>query len=249
MGRRVDRPHVLLAGLVLLTVSCSANRGVVPGASTGISPTSYSALPASALGTQRLLRAQVRGPEGEASLRIVLRLAAADRYEIDTTDIAGRPVWSLRVDGSRGLLLDSRNHRYCLLADSVSLPGGLGLSLPLNGVPRLLLGRLPVEAPPGASEVRQGEDRRWTWTGLDGQLQQWMLWESGQPSVWYLRGNGGRGSSGEKGESVLSIRSRATQLRWREDLVEPFDDARFPLHALVPPHDFEEGACNADDVS
>ena len=246
MGRRLDRAHVLLAGLVLLTVSCSANRGAAPGTSTGVSidvqSVNFSELPASALGTQRLLRAQVRGPEGEASLRIVLRLVAADRYEIDTADIAGRPVWSLTVDGARGLLLDSRNQRYCTLSNSVSLPGGLGLSLPLNAVPRLLLGRLPVEAPLGASELRQGDGRRWTWTGQAGQLQQWMLWKGNQPSVWFLHG-------GEKAESVLSIRARATQLRWHEDLVEPLHDAQSPLQSLVPPHDFEEGACNADDVS
>lgn len=222
----------IVALLVLTAASCSA------GPRPRLGPEDWSALPQRALSTQRLLRAQYDGPEGKGAFRLILRLgAAADEFDVTASDALGRPLWALQARGRDGLLMDSRSQRFCRLASEVQLPAGLGLRLPLAAVPRLLLGRLPVAAAPATTEVLDATGRRWTWNAARGELAQWTLWDGGEPAVWWSR----RG-----GESVLSIRSRATQVRWHEVVAEAL---REPLAALRPPTDYEEGACAGDGVS
>lgn len=175
-------------------------------------------LPASELLMQSLFRVQYQGPEGQGSFRLTLRLAAANRYRVTTVDSVGRTIWTLWVEGDKGLWVDHHQHLFC------RFEGELGLeSVPLSpfalpALPALLLARLP-EPPRATPAVSEGSlemvdrsGRRWTARLEKGELVQWTLWELGEPAVWWAR-------LGE--ESILSERARGIQLRWRRVLSEP----------------------------
>ncbi len=178
-------------------------------------------LPASELLVQSLFRVQYQGPEGQGGFRLTLRLAAANRYRVTTVDSVGRTVWTLSVEGDKGLWVDHHQKLFC------RFEGELGLeSVPLSpfalpALPGLLLARLP-EPPQSTPVVTEGSlemvdraGRRWTAKQEDGELVQWTLWELGEPAVWWAR-------LGE--ESILSERARGIQLRWRRVLAEPLTE-------------------------
>jgi hypothetical protein len=226
-----------LALAALVACGCAT---AVPTAKTAGEPASgavlpLAALPAESLGTQRLLRAQYDGPEGRAGFKMVLRLERDDRYDLSAVDGAGRALWLLQARGAEGLFQDVAEERYCRLRTAAALPGGLGLDLPLAALPRMLLGRMPVEIP--SAEAVNGSwkdgERKWAWSAPDGELAQWTLWERGEPAVWWSR----RGA-----EATLSVRWRATQVRWQSSVTEPIGK---PLAALAPPAGYEEGPCGA----
>lgn len=235
-GRRAARAFA--AGVVLLSAAHCAS---TPRAHEPVPPDAaalLATLPEAELGTQRILRAQYDGPEGKGGFRLVLRLEAAERYDLTAVDGAGRTLWRLRARPTGGLFEDVAAERYCRLDTAAHLPGGLGLDLPLGALPKVLLGRLPLgaEPPAGSGSATEG-DRRWTWTVAAGELERWTLWRDGQPAVWWSR----RGA-----EATLSVRGRATQVRWQTAVREPIGRA---LEDLVPPAGWEEGACDARDLS
>ncbi len=195
-------------------------------------------IPTEYLRTQRLYRAEFDGPEGRATLKLVLRLETPHRYDLAASDSLGRPAWQLQARDGEGLLVDVPAQHYCRVTSAASVPGGLALGLGLDAVPRALLGRLPVlvEAGGGGREFRDTDGRRWTWTVAPTGLEQWTLWDRGEPAVWWSY-------RGER--ATLSVRARSTQLRWQETVVEPLGAPLAPLHA---PDDFAEGGCNGADV-
>lgn len=197
------------------------------------------ALPVAAAGSQRLFRVSYDGPEGRGGLRLTLRLAAPGRFQVTAADGFGRALWSLDLGGeSGGLLIDHRSERWCPDAARVRVPEVALEPLPLATLPRLLLGRLPVD-PAAAPRLAEGEvelidrgGRRWTATLGPSGPTSWTLWREGEPILWW---------SGDGPQGVLSHRA-GSQFRWRESVREPLAGDLAPL--AVPPG-FARGECGA----
>ncbi|HYG65811.1 MAG TPA: hypothetical protein VEL74_24740 [Thermoanaerobaculia bacterium] len=214
----------LCATLALLT-GCATGPSPRPLPGVGIPPWE---MPDGAYGSQRLYRVGYSGPEGEGSFRVTLRLAAADRYQVQAVDPVGRALWSLDVTGGKGLSLNHRGRTFCAFEGSFDLSGVALGPFPLLSLPSLLLGRVPAQ--PAAAPNQQGNEltfndgggRRWTATVRDdGVVESWTLWEQGAPSVWWLR---------REDWAILSNRERR-QVRWREVLQEPLANPPAPLEA------------------
>lgn len=204
-------------------------------------------LPAGSAPSQRLFRLRFEGPQGDGTLRLVLRLASSERYRLSVSDRLGRPVYTLSAAPGTGLLLDHRRRRFCALPGSIRVEGVPVDPLPLPALPRLLLGRLPVppaEAPGSDAlsskvgeaaeevEVVDSEGRRWTAVTADGdEVASWILWEQGEPAAWW------RALAEER---VLSDRVRGVQMTWREVAREALP---LPLDVVGIPAGFAEGGC------
>jgi hypothetical protein len=224
-------------------------------------------VPADAYGSQILYRVTVSGAEGEGSLKLTLRLASPDRYQVQAVDPLGRALWGLDVEGDRGLWLDHRARRYCRLTGSLDLaflPLG---PLSLAALPPLLLGRLPVAPADAAGVTRQpatgrgaeglmelgyadAAGRRWSALAREGRPVSWGLWSAPPPLPATPPATAATPetatpilswvSSG--GWSVLSDRRKGAQVRWRQALRE----ALRPFAALSPPADYREGSCGGN---
>lgn len=245
--RRVNagsRPRLRAVLAVALLGGC-ATVPTSPPVAVSVAPW---ALPQSELGNQSLFRIQYGGERGDAALRAVLRLEAADRYQIAASDPMGRQVWTLSVAPERALWLDHRGRRACPVGAEIQIPD-LGLPpLPLAAVPGLLLGRLPLvlgaglAAAAGVEHAQNGElrvsDRRWSWRRGSGpsdrdRLDAWTLYQNGTPVLWWRRdGDGG----------ILSARRQGAQLRWQRVVSEPLSGA-----AVAPalPADYRSDECDA----
>lgn len=216
----------------LATAGCAspAPRAVVPPAAAAAVPAPWT-VPAERYGTQSLYRVRFAGPDGDGSLRLTLRLAAAGRYQARAADAFGRPVWGLDVDPAGGLWVDHRRELVCRPLGRLDLAGVPLAPFPLAALPPLLLGRLPAPpADPAAVataadrvEFRDAEGRRWSADLEAGEPRAWTLWgKAGRPRVSWQR-------AGE--EAVLSDLESGVQLRWRETVREPLAAALEPLAA------------------
>lgn len=202
-------------------------------------------IPPAALGSQRLYRIGYQGPEGKLSFRLTLYLVKAAQFRMDAADGVGRRIFSLEVhEGAPGaapsaLWLDHREKQYCRLG-SDGLPEGLPLAnLPLEALPRLLVGVMPAEP---ASELAQQDGKisyrdengqQWSGqVGADGALAWWTLAEAGQPSAWWQR---------QPSETIYSDRHAGLQVRLQEQVVEPLAAAPAPLEI---PAGYAEIACS-----
>lgn len=199
-------------------------------------------IPDEAYGTQRLYRVSYKGPQGEGSFRLTLRLASAERYQVQAVDPVGRALWSLDVESGRGLWLDHRARVYCTLEGDIGLSGVPLAPFPLLSLPPLLLGRVPAEpaAPPrplagGGIAFEDGEGRRWEAAVRDGRVERWTLWKDAEPAVWWVLRNDW---------AILSDRTQGAQLRWRETVGEPLEQAPRPLEV---PAGFREESCRGFD--
>jgi hypothetical protein len=196
-------------------------------------------IPAGELGTQRLFRVSYSGPEGEGSFRMTLRLAAAERYQVQAVDPVGRSLWSLDVAAGRGLFLNHRARTSCIFQGSFDLSGVPLGPFPLLTLPALLLGRVPSEpaSPPPEQHGREisfhdASDRVVSATVReDGVVERWTLSESGAPTVWWFR---------QDNWAILSDRARGVQVRWREVLSERLKQE--PAALAVPPG-YREAGC------
>jgi len=191
---------------------------------------------------QHLFRVGYSGPRGSGSLRLVLRLQSADFFQLATADSLGRPLWTLQLADASTIFLDHREQIYCVSEADIRL-GEVTLEMfPLTSVPRLLLGRLPIELGEGtrrgeSTEYRDDQDRRWSVrTAADeDEIAAWTLWVADAPTLWWTRqGKGG----------ILSHRD-GSQFRWRQVVEEPMESN---LSRLTPPESFRQISCHADDL-
>jgi len=207
----------LLAGCATSRIGSKASGLAVDEAEIGESLATQSLEPLP--DAQRLFRAQIEGGQGQGALRLTLRTVSNGDYQIEANDTFGRSLWTLRFESESGLLIDHRAGTFCRYGSSVPLPEASLEDLPLPSLPRILLGRAPVEVPPGsqakpsgALEFQDREGGHWTFRSLDGRLTTWTYYgETGRPLAWW---------SGERREAVLSHRA-GTQLRWTETVAEP----------------------------
>jgi hypothetical protein len=209
----------------------------------------------------------VTGAEGQGSLKLTLRLAAPRRYQAQAADPLGRAVWSLDVEGGKGLWLDHRARLFCRLESAFDLAAFLPLGpLSLDALPPLLLGRLPVAPadpagvaiqPPAGTPAGSGPGAGGAeaGVGLGGPVQlaysdaagrRWTaVLRDGRPISWGLWRDSAAGpvlswlDSGG-GWAVLSDRRKGVHVRWRQTVRE---ELRSPLVPLAPPADYRPGRC------
>lgn len=251
--RAAGAAAALLAGLL---VACAGAPGPRPSGPPPGPRTPPWELPPEAHPSQRLFRFHYEGPDGEGTLRLVLRLESPERYRLTVADRLGRPAVTLDAGPHGGYLLDHRESLACRLAPEVRMEELPLEPLSLGAVPAVLLGRLPAAPRPGASadgsarrlSFRDAAGRRWTaelagragdaGAGTDaGEPLSWTLWREGEPILWWRRADG---------EGLLSNRSRGVQMRWREV-------GREPLAAPLPPPEvppgYSPGSCRPGDGS
>jgi len=197
-------------------------------------------IPAEAHPTQRLYRVRYEGPEEEASFKLTLYLAAADRYRMTAADGLGRKLWTLDVasDGE-AVWLDHRAKSYCRAPSARRLTLVPLADLPLAALPKLLLGRMPAEPATdlvrgdGHLSYRDARGQRWAGGVAGGRLDWWSLGRDGEAVAWWRRdGDGG---------DFIDRRGRQT-IRWQESVREPLPA---PLEPLEVPDRFQPGDCDA----
>lgn len=191
-------------------------------------------------GKQFLFRVQYSGPQGDGSLRLVLRQDSDSFFQLATADALGRSLWSLEVKDASTLFVDHRQQIFCLSDEDVRL-GEVTLEMfPLASLPRILLGLMPVELSEGqldegSQEYRDGQGRLWSVRTAAATVEAWTLWIDESPTLWWTRqGKGG----------ILSHRD-GSQFRWRQVIQESLGTTLAPL---TPPESFQEISCHAYDL-
>lgn len=239
--RKTERLGLVLGpvlGLALWVGGCAgAVRPHLPAEGPAVAPWD---LPANQWGRQSLFRLHVEGPEGEATLRLLLRLSTPTRFQLVISDRLGRAVYGLETADGVGRLIDHQHQRVCPLGASFELEGVPLDPVPLDALPALLLGRVPAhpaavvaELPlDGEAVFEDARGRRWSVTLEGGEPVAWSLSELSQPALWWRRA--GR-------QSLLSDRVRGVQLSWEATLREPLPAAG-PA-PLVAPADYATSPC------
>lgn len=162
------------------------------------------------MGTQSIFRLEVEQGAERSHLRLVLRLWTPGRFELVASDSFGRTLWRLALVDSRGFWVGERGREVCRLAADRALRWPeLGLVLPADQLPALLLGRLPeapagTEPPPGPGPVRwvDPSGRNWEITRDAWGLASWTLEAEGKRLDWRRTGQGGRLELGDGEVSV-----------------------------------------------
>jgi outer membrane biogenesis lipoprotein LolB len=232
---------VLLVAVLMGEMGCAGAR-VEPGMATPRAPDAAGNpnLDGGLSDTQYLFQVRYSGPEGEGSLRLVLRLREAESYQLLAADTLGRARWSLQLRQGRTLLLDHRQKTYCEGGDDLRLGEQSLVLLPVSVLPRLLLNELPLapadlQSVEGSGEFQQSDERRWSIRRQDGVLTAWTLWIAEEPTLWWTRhGKGG----------ILSHRD-GSQFRWRQVVVEPLATG---LSDLDVPTDYLQIPCDEYDL-
>jgi len=215
-----------------------------PAAASG-APASAWALPAGALGSQRLYRVSFDGPDGDGSFRLTLLLDTAERYQVRAVDPLGRALWTLDTAGEGGLWSDHRNRVFCSLEGEFDLAAARLAPFPLAALPALLLGSLPApaEGPVEVEAVESGgrriafgdaQGRRWTALLEEGRPAAWALYRGDEPSLLWSR---------DGDQAFLSDRLRGSQLRWRQTVVEAMTTPLPPSLAAEAPAGYSRVDC------
>lgn len=186
---------------------------------------------------QTLYRVRYKGPAGSGSLRLVMRLVQAERFQLQAADTFGRAVWSLDLDGDEVLMVDHRQKEACVSGGELRVPEVALRPLPLPAVARVLAGSTPLPAPPGADPADWTDEagQRWTARWEEGSLASWTLWQSGQPQLWWSRQPRG---------GVLSHRD-GSQFRWRQTAREELQPDSY--RRVEAPEGYRIGGCRTDD--
>jgi hypothetical protein len=228
-SRRARWPTIALLSSALIA-GCASIR------LDGPAPPSPAGAPAEdVFGEQRLFRMTYDGGGGRLSLRVVLRTAGLSRFQVAVTDIAGRKVWGLDYHPDRATLVDHREKMFCVSGPGLRLTDVHPMELPLEALPRVLDGMLPVAAveaseDSGHEELVDAAGRRYRVAYEGAELVGWTLLDEDGPAVWWTRQVDG---------GILSRRG-GEQYRWARVVVEPRTQ---PLRNIVP-EGFVEGVCN-----
>lgn len=191
-------------------------------------------------GRQALLRVRYRGIDGRGRVRLAVRVAFEEGFQLAAADVFGRQLWSFSGGGGDSLLLDHRRREVCRFDGDVVFRAIALSELPVDMLPRVLLGELPFEAPAEGDsdelDLVDSEGRRWTAKlGADSRPASWTLWEDTRAVVWWRVTDEG---------AILSHRGGA-QVSWAIVAEEPLVG---PLPALEEPAGYTTGQCDEPDV-
>ncbi len=189
--------------------------------------------------SQRLYRISYQGPDGSLSFRLTLYLVDRNSFRMEAADGIGRRIFSLELNAEgRALWLDHRNQLFCRLSKD-ALPRDLPLAkLPLEALPRLLLGFMPatpareVAQDSGKISYRDAAGQEWSGSrDVAGVLEWWTLAENGEAVAYWQR---------HAEENIYSDRKAGLQVRLQEQVVEPM--RQLPA-AVEIPAGYREGTC------
>lgn len=252
MRHTLGRPA---CALLLVVLAACGSGPAAPGPATPATVTGPSRsaaapweIPSAAYPSQRLFRINYEGPEGDGTLKMVLRLESPERYRLTLSDRLGRTLFTVDaavdhlggVGGMDGWLMDHRERLACRLEEGLHLEGVPLEPFAVDALPAVLLGRLPAapEDPgavlaelsrrPAAGELdyRDRLGRRWTAQlapAAAARVRTWILWRGGEPALWWRSTDAGEGSGGGA-EALLSDRLRGVQMRWKEVAREPLGE-------------------------
>ena len=248
---------MLLFGLTSLGACASSGPGREPTA-PALPPFAAAApweIPEAEWRTQRILLMHYDGPEGNGTLRLVLRFEDPESFHVSASDRLGRRWWELNVRDGRALVLWVRERTFCRYAGDLEIPAlSLG-PVPARAVAALLMRRLPAppadplgweETPSGsggaveiAFEDRRG--RRWTTVTTAAGPNRW------NPDRWTLwSGDRARASWNLDAEGTARLVESDTglDLRWRQR--RPATQLATPLPAAAVPAGYGPGVCGPD---
>ncbi len=210
-------------------------------------------IPEADWGTQRILLTRYRGPEGDGTLRLVLRLVNPDRFQVTASDRLGRRWWELHLQDGVALVLWVRERTFCRHEGDIEIPAlSLG-PVPAGAVAALLLWRLPappvdpaaameqLTASPGhgaepsavALEYRDARERRWTSEVTAGGPVRWTLWRTDRERASW--------STDGKDMARLTDADTGLTLTWRQRRAA--SELVGGLPTLAPPSGFVSGDC------
>lgn len=245
---------LLLLSLVSLGGCASTGPGRMAPAAAGL-PVPVTApweIPETEWRTQRIVRMRYRGPEGNGTLRLVLRFEDPERFHVQASDRLGRRWWDLNVREGNALVLWVRERTFCRYAGDLEIPAlSLG-PVPARAVAALLMGRLP--APP--ADVRVWEEaavtgrtdgsveidfedrrgRRWTTETTTAGPDRWTLWRDGHARASW--------SADVDGVARLVESGAGLELRWIQP--KTATGLAAPLPAPAVPSGYRPGVCGAD---
>lgn len=206
-------------------------------------------IPRAEWGTQRILKMQYDGSEGDGTLNLALRFESPERFHVEASDRLGRRWWDLNVQDGRALVLWVRERTFCRYRGDLEIPAlSLG-PVPAGAVAALLLLRLP--APPvdqalaettaalGPQPVeldfKDRWDRRWTAVTTASAPRSWTLHRgAGTRASWRVEADG---------MSRLVEPEAGLELRWRQN--RPAKPLRGVPRAPEVPDGFVPGACES----
>ncbi len=249
---RFAAPLLVLAAVSWL-IGCASTgptREVQPAADPGGARAALPwEIPGVEWGTQRIVRMRYDGPEGEGTLRLVLRFESPDRFQVEASDRLGRRWWDLNVQDGSALVLWVRERTFCRYRGDLEIPAlSLG-PVPAGAVAALLLLRLP--APPvepgvledttaagsGAVELDFGDrwGRRWTAVTTASAPRSWTLHRGAQTRAsWRVDADG---------MARLVEPETGLELRWLQNrAAKPLRGA---LRAPEVPNGFVPGVCES----
>ena len=194
--------------------------------------------------TQRIVRLHYDGPDGDGTLKLVLRIQSADDFQLEASDRLGRRWWNLRFNGEEALVLWVRDRIFCRYGAEIeieALPLG---PVAVSALPALLLDRLPVPADTAVdwkdeedAELRDGRNRLFKVQAVEGELRNWSLWQDGSPFAWWT-------TDGKL--SYLSAPRRQLQLRWQQ--TSSTSPLTTELADLSVPEGYVPGVCEDPSI-
>ena len=248
-------PLLLLLGLACLVGGCaSTGAGGGAPAVAGV-PAPVAApweIPKREWRTQRIVRMHYDGPDGNGTLRLVLRFEDPERFHVSASDRLGRRWWDLNVQAGSALVLWVRERTFCRYRGDLEVPAlSLG-PVPAGAVAALLMRRLP--APPAdaavwdratAAAARGGSveiafadarGRRWTAAAGPSGPSRWTLWRDDRERASWTRD--------VQGAARLVESEGGLELRWRQQ--RPATGLAGPLPAQEIPSGSVPGRCGPD---
>ena len=245
---------LLLLGLAWLSGCASAGPGreaAVPSVRPAPAAAPWE-IPEAEWRTQRIVQMHYEGPEGNGTLRLVLRFENPERFHVSASDRLGRRWWDLNVKEGDALVLWVRERTFCRYRGDLEIPAlSLG-PVPAGAVAALLMRRLP--APPADDRVREetalanGRDRgveiefedrmgrRWTAESSASGPNRWTLWKGDRTRASWNRD--------VEGMARLVESDTGLELRWRQR--RPARDLAGPVPQPEVPAGFRRGLCGTD---
>jgi hypothetical protein len=192
--------------------------------------------------SQSIFKLHYADPSRGGSLRLVMRLAGANHYELSTSDTFGRQLWDLELRNTDVMILDHKTHEFCSTDDATVLSLLALKPLSLESLPLVLFGRLPaqpaedLELSSTSQVFHDTLGQKWSVRGQESDPEAWTLWDIDRPQLWWIRhGKGG----------ILSGRN-GTQIRWEVASVEPL---AHQIESLTIPETYLRRPCDDADLS